>query len=204
MNFTEICNLRRGNMIIEYGRYIIKDDKKYLRVTEVFKPFSGISKVPPEILQYAADIGTNVHAAAEAIIHKLPVPEHFEGEIEGKLINSFEKWYNKWEPDVGSVIRTEERFFDDALMITGQIDLMYAEKAGGGRIVDYKTSTRPQKTWDLQASAYIHLARLNGYNVDQAYFLHLQRDGSEPKVYSYKYDLRLFLACLDVYRYFYE
>ena len=117
-------------------------------------------------------------------------------EVEG-YINSFKQW---WHED-RKVLAVEQRFYCDDLMITGAMD-MILESNGSAVILDLKTSAKPSKTWLLQGSAYAYMARKNGYDVREIHFLHLDKQGKEPKLYAYDDQFELFKKCLDVFRYF--
>lgn len=49
----------------------IQDKSEYSRVTEILSPFSGLDKVPKDILANAARRGTKVHDACESIVKGL-------------------------------------------------------------------------------------------------------------------------------------
>ena len=71
-------------------------DSKYTRVTEVLAPFSGMDKIPPEILQRASERGTKVHEICDAIISGMGCPE-IQDNLQG-YIDSFKKW-GFWLPE---------------------------------------------------------------------------------------------------------
>ncbi len=48
-----------------------QDKSDYIRVTEILSPFSGLDKVPKDILANAARRGTLVHEICESIIKNL-------------------------------------------------------------------------------------------------------------------------------------
>lgn len=167
----------------------------YLRVTEILSPFSGLSNVPEHILENAKERGTAVHQAISAIENGIGQDGHNDS-IAGYLSS-----YNQWA--CGKVfMQVPDRFYDDSLMITGEIDAMY-ETEDGIIIVDYKTPMKESKTWPLQATAYSYLARQNGYYVLGVQFVKLDASGKEPIIYEYKENMDLFLSILETYRYFY-
>lgn len=173
-------------------------DQKYSRVTNILYPFSGLRDVNIEILQNAADRGTRVHKACEAIIDGLGywgVDEDIQG-----YIHSFELWWG----DGYEVIEMEKRFFCDDLLITGQADLILKNPSGGCYIVDIKTPQREGKTWPLQGSAYAYLARRHGHDIREIMFVRLDRYGGTPELYKYKEDFGLFLKVLDIYNLFFK
>ncbi len=171
--------------------------KDFTRVTSILYPFSGLEKINPEVLQNAADRGTKVHNICEAIVHGMG--EFDIDEVTKPYVESFKLWWDKGH----KVISVEQRFFDDTLKITGQVDLIL-DTPDGLAIVDLKTSSVPSKTWKAQGSAYCHLARLNGLDIKKVYFLHLKKTGKEAKIYEYDPDPSFFLSVLRVWEHFFK
>lgn len=174
-----------------------KTRDKYTRVTNVLYPFSGMDKIPAEILSRAADRGTKVHQICEAIVNGLG--ELGVDEITKPYVESFKQWWSKGH----EVVKVEERFWDDTLQLTGQVDLIIKTKDGLA-IVDLKTSYRPSKTWPAQGSAYAYLAKKAGYDIKKIYFLHLKKDGKEAKVIEYPVDDSFFLSIYRTWQHFYQ
>jgi hypothetical protein len=173
-----------------------KNREKYLRVTNVLYPFSGLDKIDADIVAKAADRGTRVHKICEGIISGLGdigTDEETWGYVE-----SFKRWWQLGH----AVVAMEERFWDDDLKITGQVDIIL-ETSEGLAIVDLKTSSRPSKTWQAQGSAYAYLAKRDGFDIKKIFFLHLNKHGKEPKLIEYPVDDSFFLAVLRVYIHFY-
>jgi len=173
-----------------------KSRENYLRVTQVLSPWSGLDKIDPAVLAHAAERGTKVHKICEGIASGLGeygVDDETRGYVE-----SFKKW---WALGI-SVVSMEERFWDDQLRITGQVDFII-ETPDGLAIVDLKTSSRPSKTWEAQGSAYAYLAKRAGYPIRKIYFLHLSKLGKVPKIIDYPVDDGFFLSILRVFRHFY-
>lgn len=169
----------------------------YNRVTEVLFPFSGLTKVDPEVLQRAGDRGRRVHDAIEAIIDEMPADE-IDDEISGYL-KSFSAW------NVGKTYITRpERFYCDTLRITGECDAIRIDENGKLILVDFKSSYSEGKTWRLQGSAYSHLAKQQGLLIDKIEFVKLPKTGGKAKVFEYKEDMKTFVKCLEVYREFFE
>jgi hypothetical protein len=170
--------------------------ENYLRVTNILSPFSGLHKINPDVLANAGRRGTNVHRICEGIISglgELGVDEETWGYVE-----SFKKW---WSQDI-DILSLEERFWDDDLMITGQVDLIINTPEGAA-IVDFKTSSVPSKTWPAQGSAYALLAKKAGHNITRIFFLHLNKHGKPPKIYEYPVDDSFFLSILRTFKHFY-
>lgn len=171
--------------------------ENYQRVTSILYPFSGLEKVPKEILENAAERGTRVHHICEAIIRGLgefDIDEVTEGYVE-----SFKKWWEQGH----TVKMIEERFWDDELKITGQVDLIL-EQEEGLAIVDLKTSYKPSKTWAAQGAAYAYLAKKAGLEITKIFFLHLKKDGSLPSLYEYPVDDNFFFSIHRTWEHFYK
>lgn len=174
-----------------------KSRENYLRVTHVLYPFSGLQSIDPDIVANAARRGTKVHHICEGIaqgLGEIGVDEETWGYVE-----SFKKWWG----DGLHVESMEERFWDDELYITGQVDFIIRTESGL-TIVDIKTSSRPSKTWQAQGSAYAYLAKKAGYDINKIIFLHLNKHGKEPKLYEYPIDDSFFLAILRVFKHFFH
>jgi CRISPR/Cas system-associated exonuclease Cas4 (RecB family) len=147
-------------------------DSKYTRVTEVLAPFSGMDKIPAQILQRAAERGTKVHEICDAIISGMGCPEIPEN-LQG-YIRSFQQWGYR------DFIVKPNRFYCDDLHITGECDAIYQD-GKGLVLVDFKTSVKESKTWVLQGAAYAYLARKSGYDIQRVEFIRLVKDGIYPQ-----------------------
>lgn len=169
----------------------------YTRVTEVLYPFSGLSAINPDVLANAARRGTRVHEVCEGIVRGIGAWD-LDEEIQG-YVKSFEHWWDEGH----NVVAVEKRFYCDELMITGAVD-MIVQTPQGAVIVDIKTSSRPSKTWPLQGSAYAYMARAAGYDIQDIQFLHVNKFGKKPKIYSYPDQMDLYRSCLDVYNHFFK
>lgn len=169
----------------------------YTRVTNILYPFSGLEKINPDVVAYAADRGTRVHQICEGIMQglgEIGVDDETWGYVE-----SFKKW---WSGGV-DVVEMEKRFWDDTNKITGQVDLIINTNEGMA-VVDLKTSSRPSKTWQGQGSAYAYLAKLAGYPIKRVMFLHLNKHGKAPKIYEYPVDDSFFFAIYRTWKHFYS
>lgn len=170
--------------------------EKYIRISTILEPFSGMDKIDPEIVANAARRGTQVHLICEAIATGF-------GDVgvddeTAPYIKSFMYWWDT-SPEV---ISMEERLYDDELQITGKFDFLIKTKDGLA-IIDLKTSYQESKTWPVQGNAYAYLASKSGYDIKKIYFIHLKRDGSPPRIYDYPVDHSLFLDTYRIYKHFY-
>lgn len=171
--------------------------QNYLRVTNVLYPFSGLQNIDADVLAHAAERGTRVHKICEAIvcgIGEVGVDDETWGYVE-----SFKRW---WEKGI-NVVKMEQRFWDDELELTGQVDLITTDH-GNLAVVDLKTSSKPSKTWQAQGSAYAYLAKRSGYNIQRVHFLHLNKHGKEPKIHEYPVDDSFFLSIYRTYKHFFH
>lgn len=169
----------------------------YLRVTTILYPFSGLDKIDPYIIANAANRGTKVHKICEGIIKDLG--EYGVDDETKEYVESFKKWWAKGH----QVLKVEERFWDDNLKITGQVDIILKTNEGLA-IVDLKTSSKQSKTWAVQGAAYAMLAKQSDHDIQKIYFIHLNKHGKEPKVYEYPVDESLFLSVYRTYKHFYH
>ncbi len=180
----------------------IMNRQDYTRVTTILYPFSGLKDVDPDILANAANRGTKVHNICEAIIRgfgEIGVEDETWGYVE-----SFKQWWNaQTHSESHGVIDIEKRFFNDELQLTGQVDLILNTHTGIA-IIDFKTSSRPSKTWAAQGAAYAMLAKQAGYDIKHVYFLHLNKHGKEATIHEYPIDDAFFLAILRTYQHFYK
>jgi len=175
----------------------IKKRENYTRVTKILYPFSGLEKVPQEVVTNAGIRGTKVHKICEGIISGLG-EIGVDAETHG-YVESFKKWWGD-----GHFVRAmEERFYDDDLEITGALDLII-DTPDGIAIVDLKTSYAPSKTWTVQGNAYAYLAKKNNYDIKKIQFLHLNKLGKEPNIYDYPVDPSLFLAVYQSWKHFFK
>lgn len=172
----------------------------YTRVSEILNYYSGLEKVPQNVLERACERGTIVHNACEAIIQGFGVDSScYEYET---YVESFMKWYEQYdELDVKLI----PRFYDDELKITGLCDcIVFSPKKT--ILVDFKTSYTESKTWAVQGGAYCMMAANSEpkIHVDEMHFVHLQKNSSKPVIYNYdiQENIDRFMKCLELYRYF--
>lgn len=174
-----------------------KDRENYTRVTNVLYPFSGLDSIDPSIVAHAAARGTQVHRICEGIMQG--IGEHGVDDETRGYVESFKKWWSLGH----DVIMMEERFWDDDLQITGQVDLIL-KTPDGLVIVDLKTSSRPSKTWQAQGCAYAYLAKKAKHDIKKIIFVHLNKFGNDPKLYEYPVDDSFFLDILRVWKHFFQ
>ena len=176
-------------------------------VTEVINPWVDWSKIPPAMLQAAADRGTAIHDVCLNFHAKgLPYLGAIQDDAKG-YIKSFDRWFDKI---VGEVLLVEERLFDDANGYCGQIDLLVQTKQGEIWLVDLKSPVILSKSWKVQIAAYGRLCDLwsvkNNVNIDRCGSLRLRKDGGIPAMDWYEgsalQDFNIFLSALNCFRFF--
>jgi hypothetical protein len=173
----------------------------YYRVTEILEPYSGLSEIPKDILEKAADRGDRVHNFCELYANGLLFQEIDEDCK--NYVDCFKEWFDK---NVQEVVAVEERFFCEELKITGQVDLVAIMKGDSKpSIIDFKTPASVSKTWNLQLAAYDHLARQK-YDISRCFALQLPKTGGSAKVVeSEEKSLHFFIykGILDAHKYFF-
>ena len=92
--------------------------KFFTTTTECLQFCAGYNHVPADILRNAADRGTRAHSAIASTLKGLGTWGADE-DLQGYL-NSFDYIKDK----IGAIKVMEERYFDDNLLLTGQVDLI--------------------------------------------------------------------------------
>lgn len=172
---------------------IIKDGKEYARVSEILKPFTDFSHIDPDVLANKCRIGTQVHEAIAAEIRgEFPILDADSW----PYFKSFLRWRDELNPFFE---QSEQRYFDDEHMITGQIDALVRFTPSNPQIlIDFKTSAQEGKTWPMQAQLYDLLLTNNAIEIESIYlFIKLDKMGGIPQVFSYKFDLNFHSKCLN-------
>lgn len=165
----------------------------YARVSDILSPMNDFSKIDPRVLEAKCSIGVSVHEVIEQDIKGefgWPIPGG-EGYFESYL-----RWKKRINP---KFIQSEERYFDDELMITGQIDAL-ADIDSVLRLpllIDFKTSAQESKeTWPMQAHLYSYLLNKNGMVVHpKQIFIKLDKNGFNPHVFEYLWSLNTLTKC---------
>ena len=169
--------------------------KTYARVGDILNLVSDFSKIPPFILERKATIGKNVHAGIAADINEeFPVVSNEET---GYLSSYFE-----WKKALGvQFIQSEQRYFCEEKMITGQIDaLVLLNNDKTPILVDFKTSAKESKeTWPLQAYFYSYLLTKNGViHKPKYHFIKLNKMGQLPEIFIYEFSKEIHQKCMDL------
>lgn len=174
--------------------------KEYARVTEILQPFNDFSMIDPEVLEHKKNIGTSVHKAIDDFsMGEFPIL----AADEVGYFNSYLKWAEYVKP---VYIVREKRYFDDDLMITGQVDgLVRLEGSQEIIVLDYKTSaTESPIVWPMQGHMYHYMASKECNISNRIIFLKLDKKGGIPIAYTYKYDQNMMNKCKIAIDKFYE
>jgi hypothetical protein len=176
----------------------------YTRISDILSQWDKFGHIDPAMLSNKAGIGIRVHEAIDA--HHKGIYYPLQANEEG-YFNSFLEWEKKVSFDI---VKNEERYYCQSLMITGQVDLV-AQFPGEAKplLIDYKTSaSSSREMWSLQAAFYHKLCEINGLDLsDRMIFLQLDKKGSQPTVHEYTYSDKLWRvceSCLITYRYLKE
>ena len=167
--------------------------KLYARVTEILASESDYSNIDPDVLARKCEIGIQVHKAiSDDINDEFPI-------LDERTINYFNS-YVKWKNELQALfIESEQRYFDDKYMFTGQIDSVVKLKGNDKyQLVDFKTAANENKrVWNLQAHFYHHLlSQRIAYGLsDKILFVKLDKEGKLPKVFIYEYTQNTMEEC---------
>ncbi len=163
--------------------------RMYARVSSVIKPYSDYDFDSCPFSKRKAIIGTDVHQAiSDDIMEDFPSPS-----VEGlPYFESYEAWKEVLNP---IFINSEERYFDDTLRITGQVDCII--RIGSEiLLVDFKTSTSESPTWEMQAHLYHYLITASGKPIsDRMLFVKLSPYGKIPQVFCYQFSSNILAKC---------
>ena len=124
-----------------------------------------------EELERSANFGTAVHAALEQIMTNGPDNKislnGFEIIKFKKVINNFMEFINQNSMTPEDTLHAELTLSSIELGYAGTCDWVgYIH--GKLTLIDYKTSKKPNESMFMQLSAYMHLLRENGINIEQA------------------------------------
>lgn len=143
-------------------------------VTEIAKPISAerLNALQMSMLERARMRGTRCHELAEEYLLLGEIdPQEIEAEY-FPYIQQFVLWAKAYRP---KVIYTEKQLFGKDFC--GTLDLL-CEIDGKIVNVDYKfTSSIDKKSLSVQLEGYARLAEENGIHIDEAWFLHIKKDG---------------------------
>ena len=173
---------------------------RFVRVTEPLGVFFDKSTIPGDVLEFAANRGTSVHAACAAYARRLPVMIENGGYL---YFKSFRDWFDAY---VARVLFVEEEFRDDQVYrIVGHPDMVAELTDGRVVVVDFKTPQAESATWRAQIAAYRYLVVLRLKIEIAGMALILNKEGNQARAILYREqasDWAAYLAALTAYRYF--
>ena len=175
----------------------------YTRVTEPLQGFSKYDLIDPATLANAQERGIRAHKYCEMYSKGIFFVEEDDCK---NYVEQFKKWFDEY---VGTVLSTEHRLYDDKLKLTGQIDMLAIMKNNEElAIIDIKTTSSISQSWSLQTAAYLYLSHTSALisisKPVKRIALHLTKTGKKAKIIEYtdyQNDLRMYLNCLELYRY---
>lgn len=175
----------------------------YPSVTQIigFCNQGAFNGVPFELLERAANRGTDVHTVAALYLQGLFYED--TPEIAG-YVKSLQDWVSSY---VEEVIFVEKELEAPKYGFQGHADALVRIRGDEGNcLVDWKTPKPLSKSWRLQLSGYKLLGEENGYQISRVASLRLRADGGPAKFDGYSRtlvaDKNVFLSCLNVWRFF--
>lgn len=180
----------------------------HIRVSEILAQFRDFSNINPQVLNTKCNIGTevhhNIHMHTKGLFlvwdmhphHDFVTSEVNQWSERGQgYFDSYLKYEAKYKPKYDLM---EKRFYDDNLMLTGQLDALMITD-GLPTIVDFKCSYNvDEEIWGMQAHYYKHLLEHNGIMVgDKMLWLQLKKDGKMPKIVEINYDANVMSRCIQ-------
>lgn len=161
--------------------FIFNNGNPYIRVSTIIAHLAGgFDDIPAEILANKAKIGTEVHKMCQNYI--LGDQEVFSDNPRSQnYFNCFKNFCD--EGILCKPLLCEERFFDDELGITGQIDLICPiEGKKQPALIDLKTSAKKSPSfWTIQGCLYAHMIEKTRPDLDisdTVIFMQLKERGS--------------------------
>lgn len=180
---------------------------QHIRVSEILSQFRDFSTINPNVLNTKCEIGIEVHHNIH--MYKKGIPAFHDIYAEYDREGNVKSWSERGEGYYNSYLiydqkhkpvytHMETRFYDDNLMITGQIDALLTTY-DLPVISDFKCSySVDEEIWSMQAHYYKHLMAVNGIQTaDYFYWIQLKKDGKKPKVVEIKYDENMMSRCIQ-------
>lgn len=172
----------------EQNRKIIKDGKAYRRVSDIVSPFRGCANdYLKALMEQKALIGTEVHELCTTYACRGTM-----GTATSDRVSNYTQCFKEFHDEnlmFDGVLLSEERFFDDELMLTGQVDLVYRLRDSDAHmLVDLKTSAKAERyQWGVQGSLYAKMLQDAGIELSSTFiFLQLHDvPGKPPTIHAF-------------------
>ena len=172
-------------------------------VTQILKPLSDFSMIPPAVLEHARARGVAVHRCVQLDINDDLVEESVAPEIAGYLVawRQFREDCGITEADVGE---PERPLFHPVLRYAGTPDVpLWINERWS--VLDIKTADTWSPVWPLQLAAYRELLNVNTLKgehlIEDRYSLRLRENGTYRLDQAKdRNDWSTFLAMLTVHR----
>jgi len=176
------------------------DESKYIRVSTILGQYADFSKVKPDVLDFATERGSKVHALCAGYAQDIwipSIPEYCKG-----YFDSFTGWFDK---HVVRVIYVEKRFYNHTYFYTGQPDIILEMRSEGIVLIDNKTPQGKEfeKIWRGAIAAYQNLEI--DVAINKGGSLQFNPHGKSARMKWYKKtggDFAQFLHALSAYRFF--
>lgn len=174
------------------------DGREVPSVTTVLSPYTGLEYVNRDLLEAAAALGTDVHAAVHLyntgrLAH---CPEHIEPYVDA--------WRKFLDESGAVVLESEVRVYSAKYGYAGTLDnILHWNDTD--TLTDIKSGSVVPKTVGPQTAAYVHAVNeMRGTNLRARRCIHLRPDGTY-KVHrlTETTDWSIFLSCLNVWRWRY-
>lgn len=147
----------------------------YPRVSDIISKQNAneLRSVSLDTLANACIRGQKVHDYCTAWIKHLWISD-----VEPEYLPYLEA-FKQWACDnIEEGYHSSVRLYDDVKRFTGEFDMIVKLKSGKVALLDIKTSASKSKAWPVQLAAYSHLCKLNGYDFDVIYNIHLKKTSS--------------------------
>jgi hypothetical protein len=120
-------------------------------------PYTDFSMIKPDVLHYASERGSHVHAIICAMLQNKWIPKKSITEDIRGYIHSF-KHFQKL---IKEMVFVEKTFISEVYGLTGTIDFggYLIDRPDWFTVLDWKTPLLKQPTWKGQLSAYNTLAK---------------------------------------------
>ena len=184
------------NLTFDHETHIYRVDGAVVpSVTQILKPLSDFSGIPPQVLEAKRDLGTRVHEAC----HYFDEDDLDEDTIDADVEPYLDAWIKFKKQSGARVLMCETRLFEPVLRFAGTMDRVLLLN-GEHWLVDLKTSFSLPHAVGPQTAGY--LRALMDPTVTRRGALRLRNDGSyrldaltEPN------DWAVFMACLTLHRF---